>query len=68
MMEKEINEIIGIKAEIISDLTKIFRENNIRVDIDLSTGALRFSGNILFDSDSEVIQEGFKEDIKEEEY
>ncbi len=55
--EKQIEEIISIKVEIIKSLTEAFQESDLQISVDQETGAIRFPGNILFETNSSTISE-----------
>ena len=60
--QKKIDNIIGVKADVIEALQKEFSKNNVSVDIDAQTGALTLNANVLFDYDkSELTDEGKQE-------
>ena len=46
--QTKIDKIIGIKAELISNLKKEFMNKNLKVSIDEDTGAIIFDANVLF--------------------
>ncbi len=57
--QKKIDNIIGVKADVIEALQKEFSKNNVSVDIDAQTGALTLNANVMFDYDqSELTDEG----------
>ena len=60
--QKKIDNIIGVKADVIEALQKEFSKNNVSVDIDAQTGALTLNANVMFDYDqSELTDEGKEE-------
>lgn len=63
-MEKKdqvIEEVIGLKTQIIEELDKAFKDSNLEMEIDPQTGAIRFSSGVFFDyNSSEVSLEGRK--------
>ena len=60
--QKKIDNIIGVKADVIEALQKEFSKNNVSVDIDAQTGALTLNANVMFDYDqSELTDEGKSE-------
>ncbi|OLO25328.1 flagellar motor protein MotB [Alkalihalophilus pseudofirmus] len=63
--EKQIEEIISIKTEIIKSLTDAFHESDLQITIDQETGAIRFPGNILFETNSATISSEGEEFLKE---
>lgn len=55
----QIDQIIGVKAEVIESLRTEFANNNVNVDIDTQTGALTLDANVMFDYDeAELTEEG----------
>lgn len=57
--QKQIDKIIGVKAEVVESLRKEFSKNNVNVDIDAQTGALTLDANVMFDYDeAELTEEG----------
>ena len=57
--QKKIDNIIGVKADVIEALQKEFAKNNVSVDIDAQTGALTLNANVMFDYDqSDLTDEG----------
>ncbi len=47
--QQRIDQIIGVKADLIDSLNKEFKANNIKVDIDTQTGAILLDSSVLFD-------------------
>ena len=57
--QKKIDNIIGVKAEVVESLKEEFARNNVNVDIDSQTGALTLNANVMFDYDDyELTEEG----------
>lgn len=57
--QAKIDNIIGVKAEVVESLKKEFSKNNVSVDIDSQTGALTLDANVMFDYDeAELTKEG----------
>ena len=57
--QQKIDNIIGVKAEVVESLKQTFAENNVSVDIDSKTGALTLDANVMFDYDeAELTEEG----------
>ena len=57
--QKKIDNIIGVKSEVVESLQKEFAANNVSVNIDTATGALTLDANILFDvGEWELTEEG----------
>lgn len=57
--QKKIDNIIGVKAEVVESLQNEFRANNVNVNIDEATGALTLDANVMFDyNESELTDEG----------
>jgi outer membrane protein OmpA-like peptidoglycan-associated protein len=54
-----IEELVGVKANIIRELVKAFKDSNLNMEVDQQTGAIRFSGGVFFETNSsEVSQTG----------
>ena len=57
--QAKIDQIIGVKADLIDSLNKEFTANQINVQIDSQTGAIVLDSNVLFDLDEyELTPEG----------
>ena len=57
--QARIDQIIGVKADLIASLNEEFRTNQINVDIDYQTGAIVLDSSVLFElNESELTQEG----------
>ncbi|MCI5530832.1 MAG: OmpA family protein [Blautia sp.] len=57
--QQKIDNIIGVKAEVVESLKQEFKNNNVNVDIDSQTGALILDANVMFDYDeAELTEEG----------
>lgn len=57
--QAQIDQIIGVKADVIEALKQEFSKNNINVDIDTQTGALTLESSVLFNYDeAELTDEG----------
>ncbi|MDO4339439.1 MAG: OmpA family protein, partial [Eubacteriales bacterium] len=59
VQQQQIDQIIGVKAEVVESLRQEFAKNNVNVDIDSQTGALTLDANVMFDYDeAELTEEG----------
>ena len=59
VQQKKIDNILGVKAEVVESLQKEFKAQNVAVNIDPKTGALTLDANVMFDVDqSELTEEG----------
>ena len=57
--QQKIDNIIGVKAEVVEALRQEFARNNVSVDIDAQTGALTLDANVMFEvAESELTDEG----------
>ena len=57
--QRKIDNIIGVKAEVVASLQREFAANNVNVDIDEKTGALTLDANVMFDvNEAELTDEG----------
>ncbi|MCL6547678.1 MAG: OmpA family protein [Alicyclobacillus sp.] len=50
--ERQIRDILGVKGEIIQELSDAFQKSHMTLEIDKFTGAIRIPGSILFDENS----------------
>ena len=53
--QQKIDQIIGVKADLIDSLNKEFAANKINVEIDSQTGAIVLDSSVLFDLDEFVL-------------
>ena len=57
--QTQIENIIGVKADVISALKAEFTAQNLNVDIDSKTGALMLNSNVMFDyNKADLTEEG----------
>ena len=57
--QAKIDNIIGVKAEVVKSLQQEFAKNNLNVNIDSQTGALTLDASVLFAyDDAELTEEG----------
>ena len=54
--EKKINDMIGIKAQIIEELSTAFSDVDLTVKIDNNTGSITFASSVLFGYDDAEIK------------
>lgn len=67
-MEKKdevIQEVIGLKTQIIEELGKSFKDSNLEMEIDPQTGAIRFSSGVFFDYNSSTVSPEGKQRLEE---
>ena len=62
--QKKIDNIIGVKAEVVESLKQEFQNNNLDVDIDSQTGALTLNANVMFDYDDYELTDDGKEALR----
>lgn len=55
--QKKIEQIIGIKAELISDLKQEFDQHNLNVVIDEADGSIALDSNVLFGYNENILTE-----------
>ena len=57
--QAKIDNIIGVKAEVVESLQQEFAKNNLNVNVDSQTGALTLDASVLFAyDDAELTEEG----------
>jgi len=62
--DKVIEEVIGVKTELIEELRKTFQDSNLQMQIDPKTGAIRFSSGVFFEYDSSRISTEGRENLE----
>jgi outer membrane protein OmpA-like peptidoglycan-associated protein len=62
--EKAIQKVVGVKANIIQELMKAFKDSDLQAEVDPQTGAIRFAGGVFFDTNSSQVSEAGKENLK----
>ena len=63
--QAQIDQIIGVKADVIEALKNEFSKNNINVDIDAQTGALTLEASVMFDYDQAELTDGGKQALEQ---
>ena len=61
--QQKIDQIIGVKADLIDSLNREFSANHINVDIDSQTGAIVLDSSVLFALDEYVLTEEGQETL-----
>lgn len=59
-----INQVIGVRGDIIEQLSTELEKADIAVRMNLQTGAIEFDNNLLFDTGSSVLKNEAKEQLK----
>ena len=62
---KVIEELIGIKSQIIEELLLAFKDTNLDLEIDKQTGAIRFSGGVFFETNSSTVSTNGRQYLEE---
>ena len=63
--QEKLDSIVGIKTEIISRLKDEFKNTEMNIQIDPSTGAISFDSSILFDVDKADLKQAGKDFLNE---
>ena len=63
--QAQIDQIIGVKADVIEALKNEFSRNNISVDIDAQTGALTLEASVMFDYDQAELTDAGKQALEQ---
>ena len=63
--QAQIDQIIGVKADVIEALKNEFSNNNINVDIDAQTGALTLEASVMFDYDQAELTDAGKQALEQ---
>lgn len=59
--QEQLDQIIGVRADLISDLKSEFENSDLNVNVDPQTGAISFDSNILFDYNQYELKPSGKE-------
>lgn len=65
MINSQLDEIIGFREKIARDLRQKFADSHLVVNLDEDTGAITFSGEVLFETNSDQIKPEFKQMLRE---
>ena len=63
--QAQIDQIIGVKADVIEALKNEFSKKNINVDIDAQTGALTLEASVMFDYDQAELTDSGKQALEQ---
>ncbi|WP_272480025.1 OmpA family protein [Aquibacillus koreensis] len=56
-MERTIDQIMGVRANLVKDLNEEFEDSPLGIEVDEKTGAIIFNTEILFEFDDSVLKE-----------
>jgi chemotaxis protein MotB len=59
-----IQQLVGVKKDIIQDLIQNFNQTELTIEIDESTGAIKFQDDLLFETGKSDIRPEFKNQLK----
>lgn len=59
--QQKLDDIIGVRADLVEDLSKEFNNSDLKVSVDETTGAITFDASILFDYNKSVLKPSGKE-------
>ena len=63
--QQKLDDIIGVRKEIVEELSREFGNSDLKVSVDEKTGAITFDSSILFDYNKSVITPSGKEFLAE---
>lgn len=63
--QQQLEDIIGVKKEIISELSEEFAGSNLNISIDDQTGAITFDATVLFDYDNYALSDSGQNSLAE---
>ena len=63
--QQKLDDIIGVRAELIEELSREFSDSDLKVSVDENTGAITFDSSILFDYNKSVLKPSGKEFLAE---
>lgn len=55
-MKRTIDQIMGVRVDLINELNEEFRDSTLGIEIDEKTGAMIFNTDILFEFDDDVLK------------
>ena len=59
--QQKLDDIIGVRAELVEELKEEFKDSDLKVAVDEKTGAITFDASILFDYNKAVLKPSGKE-------
>ncbi len=59
--QQKLDDIIGVRADLVEDLKEEFDDSDLKVSVDEKTGAITFDASILFDYNKSVLKESGKD-------
>ncbi len=59
--QQKLDDIIGVRTELVEKLRKEFDDSDLKVSVDQKTGAITFDASILFDYNKTTLKESGKE-------
>ncbi|MFP4015501.1 MAG: OmpA family protein [Halanaerobiales bacterium] len=65
MIKNRIDEVVGFRETIVRELSDKFRSSDLTINFDENTGAISFSGEVLFETGSARIRPEFKRMLKD---
>ena len=63
--QQKLDDIIGVRTELVEALSKEFNNSDLHVSVDETTGAITFDASILFDYNKSVLKPSGKEFLSE---
>lgn len=60
IISSRIEEVVGFREGIVHDLSGRFEDSELGINMDKNTAAISFSGDVLFETDSDIIKPEFK--------
>ena len=63
--QEKIDKLVGVRLEIIQQLSEAFEKSNLKVSVDKETGAITFDSSVLFDFNKYEIKPAGKAFLKE---
>ncbi|MBR2185852.1 MAG: OmpA family protein [Lachnospiraceae bacterium] len=63
--QQKLDDIIGVRAELVEDLKNEFKDSDLKVAVDEKTGAITFDSSVLFEYNKSTLTEKGKEFLAE---
>lgn len=63
--QRQLEEIIGVKKNMVADLSKAFSHSDLSISVDEQTGSITLDSSVMFDFGSDVLSSGGKSTLSE---
>lgn len=64
LQQKRLDDLVGVRTQIIQDLSTAFRQANLKVTVDKETGDIELDSAVFFDVNSNAVKESGKDILR----